>query len=210
MKKLFVLICLMALISGSAYAQSLDKSNLDVGKRVKIGQASDLDSTAKADGYAIVWDEASGKYIFAEAAGGSAEGWSAEGDGIVFDSTTYTDGLTISDVNVTLDNTSISILNTDGVLNLDGSIAISESLSANDFWVTSDDSTIAFDDAVAKPQIIVNGTSIMELSESGVYVNILGDVDIDGSLTLGNILTNTGSLYYLIIDDSGNVYKQAM
>jgi len=53
-------------------------------------------------------------------------------------------------------------------------------------------------------------TSLISLSNTGVNISLESDVQITGSLSIEGVLTNTGSLYYLIVDDDGNVYKVAM
>lgn len=180
MKKLFILLLICGVVASSVYAMN------ETGDR----RAVPVSAYGKTSGGVVtaLQVDNDGRLVVEGGGGGSAEGWNAEGDGIVFDSATYTDGLTISDVNVTLDNTSISILNTDGVLNLDGSIAISQSLSANDFWVTSDNATISSTGAQQTLQFNLDGNVAMDLTIDGTSAKLS-----TAPLRIGTDLTTDGT-----------------
>jgi len=153
---------------------NLTKNNSKAFSPTVIGNAMDLDTSERADGYAVVWDETNGRFKFAASGGGGG------GSGTVNSGTQYrlayyaTTGTAVSQLAaITADRVLISNANglpthssvtTTTLGYLDATSSIQTQLNAKQATITGAASTIVSSDLTASRVAVSNGSGKIAVS----------------------------------------------
>jgi hypothetical protein len=151
MKSLLVIILSALVFASGAYAQNIGDSGLETGRRMKIGKAADVDSTDKADGKVLAWDETSGKFVYTTSSGGSGDSvWTS-------DATEVSLNATESGKTVVMDG-SASVA---GDLTVDGKVTAGSIETLDVGTLTVNDPAVFNDIVTMASNLSVDGTTLV-------------------------------------------------